>query len=268
MSGMEIFAAAVAGLAGYTGANIADRFAATRDKALVGSPTAPIYKDWLRMGIGVGAAAVPLIGAHFVRSPTWRSGIQGFGLGALFHFGGKLIEDVSAMLLAENETGKKLYAGEVFAQQAQLAAEKQSTGAAGLPKGKDTAGLAGCGCDDKPEEQVPPPPAVGAGKVSPAALDAVKRHAPALRALGALAPHFNQEDVVRVQRDYAQSIAVLEKFDPRELRAAAGLAGLTHVGNDLAQPPPRESVLTPPAPAAMPPRQAPSIKKYNWAVGE
>lgn len=255
---MEIFVGGLVGLATYGIYTMADRYIATRDTALVKSPSAPIYKDWMRIALGVGGSAIPIVIAHFVRSPVGRSSLQFAGLAVLFGFGGKLIEDVGAMLLKDNDTGKRLFAGEIFAQDALAQAEKSSatpTGGAGLP--------AGAG---KPQEHVPPPPAVFNGQPSPGAVAVVKKHHVTLTALGSIAPHLaahasgrataeQLQQIEHIRVTHAEGLSELSKYEEAELKAAAGLAGLT---------PQRESAITPPV--QQKPQQKPLVApQFGWA---
>jgi hypothetical protein len=255
---MEIFVGGLVGLATFGIYTMADRYIATRDSALIKSPSAPIYKDWMRLALGVVGSGAPILIAHFVRSGVARSALQFAGLAVLFGFGGKLIEDVGAMLLKDNDTGKRLFAGEIFAQDALAQAEKSATpatGGAGLP--------AGAG---KPNDQhVPPPPSVFSGQPSPAAVAAVKKHHATLTALGAIAPHLEAHaygratpeqlaQIESVRTHHAEGLGVLAQFGEAELKAAAGLAGLT-------SPQPAAS-----APPAQKPQQKPLIApQFGWA---
>lgn len=261
LTGMELLAGGIAGVVYGALANLADRFMATREGASVKSPAAPIYKDLPRLGVAVAFTAVPLIGAHWVRKPALRASLQFAGLAAGFSLADKLLSDVSAKLLVNNDTGKRLFAGEMIAQQA-----SSQTGPAGLPQG----------AANGDENKLPPVPPVGAGQpdVSQAAIDAVKRHAPALRALGALAPAFaavgmgkatedQKRQVADVQSKYAESIKALRPFSQNELKAAMGLAGVTPNAGALpasppASPPPARAPQQPVASAVKPSR-------FNWA---
>lgn len=241
LTGMELFVGAVTGLVGFLATSLTDRAIATRESALVKSPSAPIYSDFYRLGAVVSLAAFPLIGAHFIRSPYWRSGMQFFGVAALLYLTGKVAQDLGGKLLADNDTGKRLFGGEIAAQSMLDAAEKANaakTGAAGLPS-----------------DNVPPPPAFTGGQPSPAAMEAVRGHAPALRALAGLQPELaamganraTEDQVKRVEavkRQFASSLAVLGKFDGAELQAAIGLAGLSALSK-AAQPKPQPAA--PPA---------------------
>jgi hypothetical protein len=256
---MEIAVGGTVGLITFGLYTMADRYIATRDGAKIKSPSAPIYKDWGRLALGVGGTVIPLTLAHFIRGPVVRSSLQFAGIAVLFGFGGKLLEDVGALLLKDNETGKRLFAGEIFAQDALAQTEK--TGTAGAPTGAG-----------KPDEKyVPPPPAVFNGQPSPAALAAVKQHAPALRALGGIAPHIEAmqrgaatpeqiKQVEEVRTLHAGALAELGKFNHEELKAAAGLAGLSATS----QIAPRESVLAPPKPAPATARSS-GAPQFNWA---
>lgn len=141
LGGMEIVIGLITGVVGYTTADVIDRFVVSRerkdDKGVVMGRrwnTAPLSDDLLvRGGVGVAVAAVPLIGAHFVKTPWIRSALQLFGFGAAFHLAGKAVDDLAAYALkdtAANSTfsGRRLYGTEL-----------QSRVAVGLPAG--TAGL-------------------------------------------------------------------------------------------------------------------------------
>lgn len=262
LSGMELFVGAVTGLVGFLATSLTDRAIATRESALVKSPSAPIYSDFYRLGAAVGFAAVPLVGAHFIRSPLWRSGMQFFGVAALLYLTGKVAQDLGGKLLADNDTGKRLFGGEIAAQDMLSAAEK-AKGTGGLPKGSDN---------------VPSPPAFTGGQPSPEAMEAVRGHQPAIRALAGLAPDLQAMNANRatpeqirrveeVKRQYATSIAALGRFHHAELEAAVGLAGITSMSRAM-QPKPQA---TPNAPAQQP---APASQEdddprpFAWAVND
>lgn len=220
---MELFVGGVTGLIGYLAVSLTDRAIATRASATVKSPSAPIYSDWYRLGAAVGFTVVPLVTAHYIRSPLWRSGLQFFGVASLLYLGGKLADDLGAKMLHDNDTGKRLFGGEIAAQDLVAAAANTTPPAPG-------AGAL-------PDQNVPPPPAFTGGQPSAAAMDAVRGHAPALKALGALAPDIaamngqraNKDQVDRVQAfqaKFASSMQALARFHPKELEAAVGLAGL------------------------------------------
>lgn len=141
LGGMEIFVGLITGVIGYSAANMLDRFVVSRerkdDKGVVMGPrwnTAPLTDDLLvRGGVGVAIAAVPLIGAHFVRTPWIRSALQLFGFGAAFHLAGKAVDDLAAYALKDTKAGdkgepslgKRLYGTELVSRNA--------LGLAGLP---------------------------------------------------------------------------------------------------------------------------------------
>jgi hypothetical protein len=135
---MELAIGALTGVVGFTAADVLDRFIATRASApmvvavtgYAAAEAAPIWGDMYRLGAGIGIAAVPLIGAHFIRGPALRAALQFFGFGAAFNVLGKVVAGVAAKLLANNDTGKRLYPQEIAAAQAEA-------GLAGLPAGSD-----------------------------------------------------------------------------------------------------------------------------------
>lgn len=261
LSGMELFVGAVTGLVGFLAVSLTDRAIATRESSTLKSVSAPIYMDMYRLGAAVGFAAVPLVGAHFVRSPMWRSGLQFFGVAALLYLTGKVAQDVGGKLLKDNSTGQRLFGAEIAAQGMLEQAEKAKTGTAGTPPGS--------------EDDVPAPPAFSGGQPSPAAMGAVREHAPAIRALAGLAPELSamnanrasEEQVKRVEavkRQYASSIAVLGKFHHAELEAAVGLAGITSLAK-AAQPKAQQR------PVASPQAEEPHTEDgspYGWAVND
>lgn len=262
LNGMELFVGAVTGLVGFLATSLTDRAIATRESATIKSVSAPIYMDVYRLGAAVGFAAFPLVTAHFIRSPMWRAGLQFFGVAALLYLTGKVAQDLGGKLLAENSTGQRLFGGEIAAQSMLEAADKSKTK-------EGTAGL--------PSDDVPTPPAFTGGQPSPAAMGAVREHAPAIRALAGLAPDLaamnanraNDDQVKRIEavkRQYASSIVALGKFDNAELQAAVGLAGITSLAK-AAQPKAQ--------PGGSPARPAPQVQDetddpsyLDWAVND
>jgi hypothetical protein len=262
LSGMELFIVGLTGLVGIVAVSLTDRALAMRDSAVIKGTSAPIYKDWYRLGAAVGFVVVPLVGAHFIKSPTVRSAAQGFGVAALLYLGAKLFNDVAAKLLKDNDTGKKLFAGEIAAQDMLDAAEKK-TGGGGLPQG------AGKPKDDR---KVPPPPAFQ-GQPSPAAIEAVKQYPHAILALGAIAPDVQARDAGKAtadqlkridafNRQHAAALSHFERFDVRELHAAVGVAGLQALTRTQPQPPAAPAA---PPRAANPPPQAANDNPWGWA---
>jgi hypothetical protein len=247
LSGMELFIGGITGLVGFIASSMTDRALATRDSAVVKSASAPIYSDLYRLGAAASLAAFPLIGAHFIRSPLWRSGLQFFGVASLLYLGGKLFQDLGAKMLHDNTTGQRLFQGEIAAQDMLAAAEKK-TGGAGLPQGTGA------------PNNLPPPPQFQGGPPSPAAMAAVRGHAPALRALGGIHPDLvamnagraTPEQIARVDGIKAQfksSLAELGKFHPAELEAAVGLAGITTLAVAARpKPPPQQPAQQRPPP--------------------
>lgn len=140
LSGMELAVGALTGVIGYTAADVVDRFLATRaDADLVKkvqmplAEAAPIYLDWYRLGAGVAMAAVPLVGAHFVRNATARSALQFFGFGAAFSVLGKAVGAVAAHVLKDNDYGKRLYGAEIAAADFVGTSGLPTHGVSGLP---------------------------------------------------------------------------------------------------------------------------------------
>jgi hypothetical protein len=257
---MEIFVAGVTGLVGIVTVSLTDRALAMRDSAVIKGTAAPIYKDLYRLGAAAGFTIVPLIAAHFIRSPMIRSAAQGFGLAALLYLGAKVFNDVAAKLLKDNDTGKKLFGAEISAQDMLDASEKKQ-GANGLPQGTG-----------KPNE-VSPPPAFQGGQPSPAAIEAVKQNPHAVMALGQIAPDVHARDAGKAtaeqlqrieafEKKYQGALDVFQRFDPKELQAAVGVAGLHALIRNGAKPPQ--------APAARPPQQKTettvvSENPWGWA---
>jgi hypothetical protein len=267
LSGMELFVGAVVGLVGFLAVSLTDRALATRESAIVKSPSAPIYMDFWRLGAAVGFSAVPLIGAHYVRSPLARAGMQFFGVAALLYLTGKVAQDLGGKLLADNDTGKRLFGGEIAAQDMLAAAEKTKTnGTAGLPDGA---------------EDVPPPPAFTGGQPSPQAMEAVRQHAPAIRALAGLAADIDAmngnratgDQINRIEamkKQYASSLAALGRFHHAELQAAIGLAGITSLSR-AAQPKPQPQGAPPLARAPHAPPSTDDDEQsspYSWASND
>lgn len=250
---MELFVGALTGTIAFVAVKLIDTAIATRDSATIKSVSAPIWKDLPRAGFLIAAAAIPLFGAHFLRGPVVRSSLQFAGVAALLYLTGKVVTDVAAMALKDNDTAKRLLGPEISAQAMLAASEAKGSGTAGLPDGKK--GFAGA--------------------PSQAAVDAVKAHAPALVALGSIrqdvaAKHAGKATpeqlarIERVQQRHGQSLAALAKFDAPELEAAVGVAGLQALAGG------RPSA--PSAPSAPPPNGAPPSREtqgddgpFNWA---
>lgn len=124
VGGWEILTGLLAGGFGYAAGDVIDRWLATRDRGkdaqgntLPTGPATPITADLLvRGGVGVVVAAAPIIGAHFISSPMWRSGLQFFGFGALFHLVGKGVDELGAYLFkdsAADSTGRRLFSTDI-----------------------------------------------------------------------------------------------------------------------------------------------------------
>lgn len=104
-------------LATYLTYTMIDRAIATRDSALVKTPSAPVYGDGYRLGWGVLGAATPLLLAHYyVKKPSFRSGLQIAGVTVLVGFAGKFVESLLAMALKNTDAGKRLFGSEINAQ--------------------------------------------------------------------------------------------------------------------------------------------------------
>jgi hypothetical protein len=155
LSMSELGIGLVTGLVGYIAADLTDRYLAANRPPLGGTLYAeatPIYSDYLRLGLGLGMAIVPLAGAHFLdgnRHSHIRAALQFFGFGAGLRTLGHLFNDVVAGQLKNNSMVgaqvQRLYPHEIVSQ-AQLAGAQAAiakTGAAGLPEhiAQEVAGL-------------------------------------------------------------------------------------------------------------------------------
>lgn len=192
----------VVGLVGVLGALVAqgaDRFAATH--ALTGtiaadgsgltdapgkgqdynanSVNAPM--GLLRWGIAAGLSIVPIVGAHYIRSPMARTSLQAFGFGALIRTGLKAGSDLAGWAMRKQALGQRLFAPEIMAHAADKSfmAQVKTNPDMQLPPapvlgGTDTQMLAANpngkqGCADCPKGQPqnqqfsPPPPPPGVG---------------------------------------------------------------------------------------------------------
>jgi hypothetical protein len=142
----ELGVGLLTGLVGYIAADLTDRYLAAGRPPLGGTLYAeatPLYSDFLRLGVGLGMAIVPLAGAHFLdgnKHAHIRAALQFFGFGAGLRTLGHLFNDVVAGQLKNNSmvgsTVQALYPHEIISQ-AQLAgaqAQIAKTGAAGLPE--------------------------------------------------------------------------------------------------------------------------------------
>lgn len=151
----EVVVVGIIGVLGALVAQGADRFAATH--ALSGTIAAdgggledspPQGKDYnansvnapmglVRGAIAAGLALVPLVGAHFVRSPMARTSMQAFGFGALIRTGLKVGSDVTGWAMRKSAMGQRLFQPEIVAH----ALDKKF--AADLKANKDLAALQG-----------------------------------------------------------------------------------------------------------------------------
>jgi hypothetical protein len=152
VGGWEILIGIGTGSAGFVLSDLLDRWLVSRartgadGKTALGMRwnTAPLTDDLLvRGGAGVAMAAVPLIGAHFIRSPGWRAALQFFGFGAAFRLVGKAADDLGTYLLRNGKAsadgpamGRRIYGTELNSRKA-IAVEE------GLPA--DYYGTAGLG---------------------------------------------------------------------------------------------------------------------------
>jgi hypothetical protein len=74
--------------------------------------------DAKRWAAGLGLAAIPLVGAHFVKSPVGRSALQFFGFGAGIRVVGKGLVDLTAYMTRKTSSGQRLYDAELRAMAA------------------------------------------------------------------------------------------------------------------------------------------------------
>lgn len=186
MGGWEILTGILAGGVGFAAADVLDRFLATRDRGkdaqgnlLPTGPAVPISTDILvRGGAGVAVAAAPLIAAHFISSPMWRSGLQFFGFGALFNLVGKGINELGAYLFKDSpadSTGRKLFSNDIDLLKA---AGVQGLGAEpGCPTCGRRDGLGAC-C----RSQLPSGPSTGVDRGWRQNMDGTVTPPPAMRA--------------------------------------------------------------------------------------
>ncbi len=139
LSGGELALAFVAGSVGYLLSDVLDRYLATSSEAaqqakISNADAVNTPPGIMRVLAQAGVAALPLIGAYFVRSPMARASLQGAGLGSLFHLGGQLFKSyMIPKLLPNNATAQRLY-GEAIAGAAKKDAVVQAGGTVrGLP---------------------------------------------------------------------------------------------------------------------------------------
>ena len=126
---------------------------------------------------GAAVVALPFLASGFVKSGTWRTGLQMFGFGALARIGGKALVDIFAQLLGGTTYGQQLYVNELAAA-AQWQAAQGQTVTISLPNIGTTVPVAGAGaasglaapprhgfgcgcaaCSQGRNEQPPAPPA-------------------------------------------------------------------------------------------------------------
>lgn len=134
------------GLIGFIAADLTDRYLAKGRPPLGGTlyaEASPIYADYLRLGVGLGMAILPLAGAHFINGAKHRhirAGLQFLGFGAGLRTLGHVFNDVVASTLKDNATVgsyvQGLYPHEIVSQGMLAAANAQmaKTGAGALPE--------------------------------------------------------------------------------------------------------------------------------------
>lgn len=164
VGGWEILIGIGTGSAGFVISDLVDRWLVSRTRTGADGKTAlgmrwssaPLTDDLIvRGGAGVALAAVPLIGAHFIRSPGWRAALQFFGFGAGFRLVGKVADDLGAYLLRNGTAaadgtpamGRRLYGAELNSRKAigtELGLPADYAGTAGL----GAAPCHGCGRSD------------------------------------------------------------------------------------------------------------------------
>jgi hypothetical protein len=152
LSMRELGVAFLASGLGYLTADLSDRYLASSIPPLGGtiySEASPIYSDPIRLGTGAALALLPLLGAHYVSSPGFRSGLQFFGLGSGLRTIGHLVSDLVVRFGKKKEFVQRFYPHEIVSQAQLAGAEKQGAGA--LPEhigqagvGEIPAGLASC----------------------------------------------------------------------------------------------------------------------------
>jgi len=138
LSGGELALAFVTGGIGFALTDLLDRYLATSATPPAGMPNAVAVMTapgLTRILAQAGFAALPFIGAYFVKQPMGRAALQGLGLGAGIHLVGQLIKSyVMAKALKDNDTGKRLY-GDAIAANMLTAAAAGATGATGATGG-------------------------------------------------------------------------------------------------------------------------------------
>lgn len=261
LTGLELGAVIVTGVIGFTGADLVDRFIATRSGPFAGTAMAtqqPLFSDWKRPAAGVGITVVPLVAAHFIKSPFWRSALQGIGVGAGLNVAGKAINALAGIALKDTTFGQRLYAPETKMHDAMVEVkaqeQKQKAGAAGAPTGAGQP--SGLGTD-----------IVAAG-------EAIRKNAPAMRALVEHQPVFDAVKQGRasseqravfaeVNRQYANSFAELRRHAPETLDKAIKTYGAEQLGLAGVPATPKAA----PAPAPLKKVDVPfiDVNKYAWA---
>lgn len=128
---MDTLAVIASGAAGFYLASLADRFVATHALLTIGgSPadgppvgavynteavTAPIWSSWKRIGVAVGAVAVPLLIS--AKGPSaWKTTMRGVAIGAAVRGVGKSLDDLSAKMMGTGAMGERLFAQEIKSQ--------------------------------------------------------------------------------------------------------------------------------------------------------
>jgi hypothetical protein len=167
LSGGELALAVGTAAAGYILTDILDRYLANSELATAGSsslasgatPLSATMAGLTKPGIWrilaqAGAGAIPLAAAYYVKEPMGRAALQGFGLGALVHLLGQVVEHyVIAKYLGSSTptagtltaTLNNLYGAEIIADNASdlattgtagtLVTASGSTTIMGLPRG-------------------------------------------------------------------------------------------------------------------------------------
>jgi hypothetical protein len=138
----ELATGLATGLVGYVAADLVDRYLASSQPPFGGTPdgmmyaaAAPIWSNYLRLGVGLAMGALPLASAHFIdgaKHRHLRAAVQFFGFGAGLRTLGHLVDDLLAMTMKNNTSMQPLFAHEITAQG--MLAGVQKTGAAGLPE--------------------------------------------------------------------------------------------------------------------------------------
>lgn len=199
----EVVVVGVIGVLGALVAQGADRFVATH--ALTGTVAADGSglqdapgkgQDYNAVSVGApmglvrwlvaaGLTAMPLVGAHYIKSPMARTSVQAFGFGVLIRTGLKAGSDAVAWMTRKTAFGQRLFLPEITAHAMDAQAQKQLKAApdtqlpaitvvdvaaaqmlAGIPQQRQL-GVGKCGdCAQKKTQSAvppmpPPPPAPG-----------------------------------------------------------------------------------------------------------